>query len=262
VVTITGTNLRAVNVVRFGSKEVSVSPMSDVEITVSVPASGTASAVDVTVSNGFTSATASPTKFVYQAVPAPLVSSVSPNIISANTYAVISLTGSRLTDVISVQIESVGSVNFSVKSDEELILYSEYLSINGKYDITIKTPWQTLNISDALTVIGGAPMPPTGLIGLSINSGAQFTNNLVVELSLVWPMGATSVTVSNDGGFTQGTSLNLLVKDKISWKLNPKAVVPIPAIVYVRFENDPQTYFEDILVDSISPILTFVSASS
>ena len=45
------------------------------------------------------------------------------------------------------------------------------------------------------------------------------------------------------------------------WVLPPQAVIPLPSIVYARFDNDPNTYyFDDIILDAITPVLTYASA--
>jgi hypothetical protein len=42
--------------------------------------------------------------------------------------------------------------------------------------------------------------------------------------------------------------------------LPPQAVIPLPAIVYARFGDSTAYYFDDIIVDSIAPVLTYVAA--
>ena len=231
------------------------------ELTVVMPLSKATGEVDVVVGNWWGEVVA-PAKFTYLVVPAPQVSSITPTNIPANTYPTIVLSGVGFMDITYVAIESATFVKFAVVSDSELILNSDFFSVNGTYNLTIYTPWHVVNLQDALVVTDGAPLPPTGRIGVSIHSGAQFTNSTSVGLSIVWPVGATSVTISNDGGFSSNSSSTFSLHERISWSLNPQAVVPIPAMVYVRFDNDLQTYFDDILVDAIAPILTFVSARS
>ena len=45
--------------------------------------------------------------------------------------------------------------------------------------------------------------PPPGVVGVSINDGAQFTNDPRVTLRSVWPGLTTNLTVANDGGFAK-----------------------------------------------------------
>jgi hypothetical protein len=111
------------------------------------------------------------------------------------------------------------------------------------------------------TKVVPAPLPGRQ-IGISINNGERYTNSSNVTLNLVWPDGTTKIYVSNDGGFAPGTVSEYDLQYTIPWVLPPQAVVPLPSIVYARFDNDPNTYyFDDIVVDSIAPILTFVSSN-
>lgn len=111
------------------------------------------------------------------------------------------------------------------------------------------------------TNLSVVPLPPAGrLIGISINGGARYTNTQDVIVDLVWPDGVTSITVSNDGGFAPGTFQVVDLQEHINWQLPPQAVIPLPAIVYARFGDSTAYYFDDIIVDSISPVLTYVSA--
>jgi len=106
------------------------------------------------------------------------------------------------------------------------------------------------------------PLPPAGrLIGISVNGGARYTNSQNVIVDLVWPDGVTSITVSNDGGFAPGTFRVVDVQEHIEWQLPPQAVIPLPAIVYTRFGDSTTYFFDDIIVDSIAPVLTYVAAS-
>jgi alpha-tubulin suppressor-like RCC1 family protein len=105
------------------------------------------------------------------------------------------------------------------------------------------------------------PLPPAGRqIGVSINSGARYANNSNVTLDLVWPDGVYKIYVSNDGGFAPGTVTEIDLQTQIAWVLPPQAVIPLPSIVYARFGDSTNYYFDDIILDAISPVLTFASA--
>lgn len=110
------------------------------------------------------------------------------------------------------------------------------------------------------TKVVPAPLPGRQ-IGISINAGDRYTNSSNVNLSLVWPDGTTTIYVSNDGGFAPGTVSNYDLQYTVPWVLPPQAVIPLPSIVYARFDNDPNTYyFDDIILDAITPVLTYASA--
>ena len=105
------------------------------------------------------------------------------------------------------------------------------------------------------------PLPPAGRkIGVSINAGARYTNSSNVVLDLVWPDGVYKIFVSNDGGFAPGTVTEIDLQTQINWVLPPQAVIPLASIVYARFGDETNYYFDDIIIDSISPVLTFASA--
>lgn len=105
------------------------------------------------------------------------------------------------------------------------------------------------------------PLPPAGRqIGVSINTGSRYTNSSNVTLDLVWPDGVYKIYVSNDGGFAPGTVTEIDLQTQIQWVLPPQAVIPLPSIVYARFGDQSQYYFDDIILDAISPVLTFASA--
>ena len=107
------------------------------------------------------------------------------------------------------------------------------------------------------------PAPPAGrLMGVSINEGARYTNSRNVNIDLVWPDGTLVAYVSNDGGFVPGTYSSVPLQAQIPWVLPPQAAVPLPAIVYARFgDANATTYFDDIIMDSLAPILTYASAT-
>jgi hypothetical protein len=107
------------------------------------------------------------------------------------------------------------------------------------------------------------PAPPAGrLIGVSINDGARYTNSKNVNINMVWPDGTLVAYVSNDGGFFPGTYSKVDLQNEVPWVLPDQAVIPLPAIVYARFgDSNALTYFDDIIMDSNPPILTYASAT-
>jgi hypothetical protein len=132
---------------------------------------------------------------------------------------------------------------------------------NGPLTIKIKATTSesvTVNSSFFTLVV---PLPPDGRqVGVSINSGARYTSTSSVTLDLVWPDGVYKIYVSNDGGFAPGTVTEIDLQTQISWVLPQQAVIPLPSIVYARFGDSNLYYFDDIILDAISPILTFASA--
>ena len=107
---------------------------------------------------------------------------------------------------------------------------------------------------------------PEGLdTGVSINDGAQFTNDPNVTLSVVWPGGATQGRVANDGGFGGAQSFSLA--PTVRWKIASSGSERLPKTVYVRFQSstafpgvDPtKTFQDDIILDQTAPVIASAS---
>jgi hypothetical protein len=97
--------------------------------------------------------------------------------------------------------------------------------------------------------------PPVGEVGVSINDGAQFTNNPTVTINPTWPGYTKQVTISNDGGFRKAKKVD--IGPGIDWKLESSGPERLPKTVYVRFDaaND-KTYTDDIILDETAPVVT------
>lgn len=104
--------------------------------------------------------------------------------------------------------------------------------------------------------------PPPGDLGITINNGAQFTNDPNVTISSVWPVRAVTMRISNDGGF-RNAETSLVSADK-NWTLASSGPERLPKTVYVRFnggESGRETYQDDIILDETPPVLNSVLAS-
>jgi sugar lactone lactonase YvrE len=111
----------------------------------------------------------------------------------------------------------------------------------------------------ALTVLLASPPGP---VGVSINAGAQFTNDPNVTISVRWPAFATSVLIANDGGFTDAVAVP--VDASIAWTLDSSGPERLPKTIYVRFqggESGPETYQDDIILDQTPPTIEGVRAA-
>ena len=103
----------------------------------------------------------------------------------------------------------------------------------------------------------------THAVGVSINDGAQYTNDPDVTVFAVWPGFASDALVSNDGGFK--TAVNFPVAEKIPWKLDSSGPERLPKTIYVRFTAGTQvseTYQDDIILDQTPPKVLSASLSS
>jgi hypothetical protein len=106
--------------------------------------------------------------------------------------------------------------------------------------------------------------PPSGRPGVSINSGAEYTNSQTVELRLVWPFGATTAVISNDGGFPKSRTKEVKVGEFVEWKLDSSLTGMFTRNVYVRFETPfdrggTTTYSDDIILDTTPPVVESAS---
>ena len=102
--------------------------------------------------------------------------------------------------------------------------------------------------------------PPGGYVGVSINSGDYATDSYSVQLDLVWPTGATSALVSNDGGFdTTGSTEMLSLSPALPWTLANTGFNGLPETIYVRFIGagiDTTTFTDDIILDKTVPSIS------
>lgn len=116
----------------------------------------------------------------------------------------------------------------------------------------------TTAVSDPVTV--STPGCTGGTTGVSINAAAQFTTSVGVILTIHEPAGATSVVISNDGGFATPTTQAIRCDDTYSWTLAASTSGRLPKTVYVRFAGPgidaDKTFTDDIVFDSSAPALT------
>jgi Tol biopolymer transport system component len=91
--------------------------------------------------------------------------------------------------------------------------------------------------------------------GVSINNGAQFTNDPNVQLHLVPPTFASHMLVSNDGGFADAQTFR--AQSVIPWRLDVLGPERLPKTVYVRFfrGNQFQDFSDDIVLDTAEPTI-------
>lgn len=99
--------------------------------------------------------------------------------------------------------------------------------------------------------------PPSGEPGISINGANPYTNDPNVTLRVVWPPFATSVRLSNDGGFTGATTVTRDLAATYPWALDTSVKALHTKIVYMRFSglgvDESKTYTDDIVLDLTPP---------
>ena len=97
---------------------------------------------------------------------------------------------------------------------------------------------------------------PAGLLGVTINNGAQYTRDPNVELGVKFPASITAILVSNDGGFLLPQSFP--PQQAIKWRLDSSGPERLPKIVYVRFQNGlsvSDNFTDDIILDETPPVV-------
>lgn len=130
----------------------------------------------------------------------------------------------------------------------------------GPRTIRVRVTSPTGETATASVDIDVRQTPPPGAVGVSVNNGAQFTNDPNVSIAVVWPALAKSLTLANDGGF--GGSSTFDVEPQISWLLDSSGPERLPKTVYVRFDGGTQTFTDDIILDQVPPAVSGATASA
>jgi hypothetical protein len=112
--------------------------------------------------------------------------------------------------------------------------------------------------SDAFTYVQVSR--PPGPVGVTINDGDLFTNDPHVNIAAVWPKGTQRIVISNDGSFAHADHFHL--DHEIPWTLRSSGAERLPKIVYVRFDEDTQTFSDDIILDETAPSVQQASLTS
>lgn len=185
------------------------------------------------------------------------------HLVAPNTYDPSwSPDGSRLAVVIKVGaeerrririIEQDGTVVETLTSPPDMVDWAPAWSPDGNYLAFRRTNWNTGEVAIWVRSFGPAippaipPTPPS----VSINGGDNFTDTTDVTLHVTAPRSATTVTVSNDGGFSPSQTFD--VADRIPWTLRSSGADRLPKTVYVRFDSSPAVYTDDIILDQTAP---------
>ncbi len=110
----------------------------------------------------------------------------------------------------------------------------------------------TARIDQRVTAAG-----QTGPLGVSINDGARYTRSPKVTITASWPLFASQMLVSNDGGFA--TAATLPLSKQTPWTLESSGAERSSRLVYVRFRRGlttSETYIDDIILDESRPSVT------
>ena len=180
-----------------------------------------------------------------------------PSTSSVDTQQGFSSNASRGQDALTMDLSNAGGKYVGVQvTSRDVFLGQDYVS-------TVRLP------------IVVEPVRPSGKYsGVSINRGAEFTESADVKLGLVWPAGAVTADISNDGGFE--VSRNVPLDASVNWRLSDLTSGKVGSSVYVKFlglnatvdgswqETDIQpgpAYTDNITMDLTPPVVSTVDAS-
>jgi hypothetical protein len=129
----------------------------------------------------------------------------------------------------------------------------------GVYTLHVRVTASSGKTATSSVVEDVRPAPPSGVVGVSIDSGLIATSDQNVTLDLVWPAGATSAMISNDGGFgPAGSTETVPLTPTVPWTLESSGPERLPKTVYVRFlgaGSDLTPYTDDIVLDQTVPLI-------
>jgi hypothetical protein len=135
----------------------------------------------------------------------------------------------------------------------------------GTRNVAVKVTNDSGNPDTASGVIDVRRVPPpgSGVVGVSINEAATFTNDPNVKLTVVWPALASDLAVSNDGGFASSDVFPLPANGITEWTLDDSGPERLPKTVYLRYYgagSDLNTYTDDIILDRTAPVIEAATA--
>ncbi|WP_245560436.1 IPT/TIG domain-containing protein, partial [Nocardia asiatica] len=220
--TITGTGFTGPTTVRFGSTATTFTMNSPTQITAIAPA-GSPGTVPVTVTTA--AGTSNGVAYTYLAVPS--LSSVSPSQGSTAGGTTVTLTGSGLSGVTSVNFGATPAASFTVNSGNQITAVSPPGS--GIVSITVTGPGGTSNpvtfvyvVVPTITSISPTAGPASGGNSVVItgsgfsgpltvrfgNTATIFTVNSPTQITAIAPPGSgtVQVTVTGSGGTSNGVS--------------------------------------------------------
>ena len=187
----------------------------------------------------------------------PPIAAITPDSKNTLTGGTVSLDASGSSDpegaaIVNYEWDPEGTGSFT--STTTTASFQHSYSNPGAYSATVRVTNSVGLSSTASVTITVHPAPPLGATGVSINGAALYTNDPHVTLSLVWSAFADTVLVSNDGGFVGAQRFP--VSATIPWTLISAGSERLPKIVYVRFDDSTQTFTDDIILDTVPPVVS------
>jgi hypothetical protein len=188
----------------------------------------------------------------------PPNAAISTDRLNAVTGATVTLDASGSTDpegasITSYEWDPEGAGAFR-RSPSTSSTFTHAYSTPGTYHAAVRVTNEVGLNSTASVTVTVHPAPPSGPTGVSVDNAALYTNDPNVTLNVVWPAGADAMLVSNDGGF--GDAQRFPVATSVSWTLDSAASERLPKTVYVRFDDGTQTFTDDIILDTVAPLIS------
>jgi YVTN family beta-propeller protein len=169
---------------------------------------------------------------------------------------------------VSASASSGLSVSFASSTESVCTVSGTTVTFVSTGDCTINADQSGGQGWDAATQVQRTftilPSPPSGEVGVSINSGDSYTNSKSVLLNLIWPEYATEARVSNDGGFASAKTSVLKLAPSVKWELDDSVKGVYTKVVYVRFSgigDTAKSYTDDIILDTTAPVVESSTAT-
>lgn len=164
--------------------------------------------------------------------------------------------------IVAASASSGLSVSFSSATESVCTVSGTTVTFVSTGDCTVNADQAGGQGWDAATQVPRTftilPSPPSGEVGVSINSGDSYTNSKSVLLNLIWPEYATEARVSNDGGFASAKTSVLKLAPSVKWELDDSVKGVYTKVVYVRFSgigDTAKSYTDDIILDTTAPVV-------
>ena len=202
-VKVTGEHLTGATAVEFGTTAGTVTSDTDTEIVVSSPAgtAGSKAAVKVTTAGGNTTSTE---EFEWTAVPAPVITAISPTKGPAAGGTAVKITGEHLTGATAVEFGTTGGT-ITVDTDTEIKVTSPAGTGGSKAAVKVTTPGGSVASTDQFE---WEVPPPIVKRKLAVNIGGSGSGKVLCDgagCAAEYVVGTTvTLTATADAGSTFG----------------------------------------------------------
>lgn len=122
--------------------------------------------------------------------------------------------------------------------------------------VTATNPTGSGQATSSPVTVSAAPCN-SGRVGVTINNGAQFTNDPNVTITAHEPAGVLGIWIANDGGFDIGNHATpISCTDTYQYYFANAGNERLPRTIYVRFGDSDINYTDDIILDTTAPRTT------